>query len=433
MRAYDLILKKRNNGILEKKEIDFLIKGFMDNNIPDYQIAALLMAICFNGLNKKETADLTMSIINSGEVMDLSEIPGIKVDKHSTGGVGDKVSLIVIPLVASLGIPVAKISGRGLGHTGGTIDKLESVKGFKAELSQEEFIRNVKKCNMAITGQSADIAPADKRLYALRDVTATIDSVPLIASSIMSKKIASGAEGIVLDIKVGSGAFMKSLKEAKKLAKVMVNIGKELNKKTIAVISDMNQPLGYGIGNAIEVKEAVEVLSGAGFEDITTVALTIASYMTIIGGAFKDFNSAYKKLKEIISSGAAINKFKELIEMQNGDPGFIDDFSLLPQSKHHIEIKSHIKGFVNAIDTEKIGLAAMMLGAGRKKKDDIIDYSAGITITKKIGDEININETLCILHTNNSDYHESAKLVNAGFSIKDEFHGKSNYIYDIIQ
>lgn len=433
MRVYDLILKKRNGGILQKKEIDFLVNGFMDNSIPDYQISALLMAICLKGLDKNETANLTMSIVNSGDIIDLSEIPGVKVDKHSTGGVGDKVSLIVIPLVASLGIPVAKISGRGLGHTGGTIDKLESIKGFKAELDRKEFISNVKKCGMAITGQSENIAPADRKLYALRDVTATVDSIPLIASSIMSKKIASGAEGIVLDIKVGSGAFMKSLNDATELARVMVNIGKELNKKIVAVITDMNQPLGYEIGNANEVKEAVEVLSGKGSEDITTVALTIASHMAVLGGASNNYQKVYNILKDIVTSGVALKKFKELIMMQNGDPSFIENFSLLPQADYHIDIKSNFKGFVEKIDAEKIGTAAMMLGAGRKKKDDIIDYAAGITIAKKIGDEINVNETLCTLHTNKSNYNESAKLALDSYTFENEPSNKNKYIYDIIQ
>ncbi|MCK9216748.1 MAG: pyrimidine-nucleoside phosphorylase [Firmicutes bacterium] len=433
MRVYDLILKKRNGGTLQKEEIDFLVSGFMDNSIPDYQISALLMAICLKGLDRKETADLTMSIVNSGDIIDLSEIPGVKVDKHSTGGVGDKISLIVIPLVASLGIPVAKISGRGLGHTGGTIDKLESIEGFKAKLNRKEFISNVKKCGMAITGQSEDIAPADRKLYALRDVTATIDSIPLISSSIMSKKIASGAEGIVLDIKVGTGAFMKSLSDALELARVMINIGKELNKKIVAVITDMNQPLGHEIGNANEVKEAVKVLSGEGPEDVTAIALTIASYMAILGGASNNFKNAYKILKDTISSGIALNKFKELIIMQNGNPSFIDNFSLLPQAKYHIDIKSNFKGFVEKIDAEKIGIAAMMLGAGRKKKDDLIDYAAGITIAKKVGDEININETLCTLHTNKSNYNESAKLVLDSYTFKNEPCNKNKYIYDIIQ
>lgn len=433
MRVYDLILKKRNGQVLNKEEIDFFINGYMNGSIPDYQVSALLMAIYFNGLNRKETADLTMAMVNSGDVIDLSEIDGIKVDKHSTGGVGDKISLIVIPLVASLGIPVAKISGRGLGHTGGTIDKLEAIEGFKTELSKEMFITNVNNYKMAITSQSADITPADRKIYALRDVTATVDSIPLIASSIMSKKIASGAECIVLDVKVGSGAFMKSLKNARELARIMVDIGKELDKKTVAIISDMNQPLGYEVGNANEIKEAIKVLSGKGAEDETIIALTIASYMAVLGESFSDFESAYNRLKEVISSGVALNKFKELVKIQGGNPNFIDDLTLLPQAKYHIEIKSELEGYVNCINAEKIGLAAMMLGAGRKKKGDIIDYSAGITLTKKVGDKVAKNENLCILHTNLLNYSESEILVKESYLINKEFNKKAQYIYDIIQ
>lgn len=433
MRVYDLILKKRNGQVLNKEEIDFFINGYMNGSIPDYQVSALLMAIYFNGLNRKETADLTMAMVNSGDVIDLSEIDGIKVDKHSTGGVGDKISLIVIPLVASLGIPVAKISGRGLGHTGGTIDKLEAIEGFKTELSKEMFITNVNNYKMAITSQSADITPADRKIYALRDVTATVDSIPLIASSIMSKKIASGAECIVLDVKVGSGAFMKSLKNARELARIMVDIGKELDKKTVAIISDMNQPLGYEVGNANEIKEAIKVLSCKGAEDETIIALTIASYMAILGESFSDFESAYNRLKEVISSGVALNKFKELVKIQGGNPNFIDDLTLLPQAKYHIEIKSELEGYVNCINAEKIGLAAMMLGAGRKKKGEIIDYSAGITLTKKVGDKVAKNENLCILHTNLLNYSESEILVKESYLINKEFNKKAQYIYDIIQ
>ncbi len=432
MRAYDLIVKKRNGRILSKKEIDFFIKGYMKGSIPDYQMSAMLMSIYFNGLNKKETADLTMAMVNSGDIIDLSGIEGITVDKHSTGGVGDKISLIVIPLVASLGIPIAKVSGRGLGHTGGTIDKLESIKGFKTELTKEKFIENVNKYKMAITGQSADITPADKKIYALRDVTATVDSIPLIASSIMSKKIASGNKCIVLDVKVGSGAFMKTLKDAKTLAKTMVDIGNELNRKTVAIITDMNQPLGYEIGNANEIKEAVKVLSGEGAEDETTVALTIASYMSVLGGAFTGFDEAYGKLKEKISSGIALDKFKELIEIQGGDPSFIDNFDLLPQATHHIEIKSEADGYINSINAEKIGLAAMMLGAGRKTKDDIIDYSAGITLIKKVGDTVAKGDTLCILHTNILNYSESEALVKISYKITDSFIKANKSVHAII-
>ncbi|NLN49717.1 MAG: pyrimidine-nucleoside phosphorylase [Clostridiales bacterium] len=433
MRAYDLILKKRNGKILEKEEIDFFINGFVNNEIPDYQVSALLMAIYFNGLTKRETIDLTMAIVNSGDIIDLSEIQGITVDKHSTGGVGDKISLVVLPLVSSLGIPVAKISGRGLGHTGGTIDKLESIEGFKTQLSKEKFVANVNKYKMAITSQSADITPGDRKLYALRDVTATVDSIPLIASSIMSKKIASGAMRIVLDVKVGSGAFLKTIDEAKELARLMVDIGNGLNRKTFAVITDMNQPLGYEVGNANEIKEAVKVLSGQGAVDETTVALTIASYMAILGGAFDNFDIAYRNLQDLILSGTALNKFKELIVIQGGRPDFIDDFNLLPQSKYNISVKSDEEGYVNSINAEKVGLAAMMLGAGRKTKNDLIDHSAGITMIKKVGDRGEKNEELCILHTNFLNSSEAAHIIKKSYVIEKEFNKKMQYIYDIIQ
>lgn len=433
MRAYDLIYKKRNGQILSKYEIDYFITGFVKNEIPDYQVSALLMAIYFNGLNKKETIDLTMAMVNSGDIIDLSEIKGIIVDKHSTGGVGDKISLIVIPLVASLGIPVAKISGRGLGHTGGTIDKLEAIEGFETELTKERFISNVNKYKMAISSQSADITPADRKLYALRDVTATVDSIPLIASSIMSKKIASGAGRIVLDVKLGSGAFLKTIEDARKLARLMVDIGNGLDRKTVAVITDMNQPLGYEVGNANEIKEAVKVLSGKGAKDETTIALTIASYMALLGGAFTDFDDAYKSLEELINSGAALNKFKGFISIQGGNPDFIDDLSLLPRAKNNIVIKAVENGYVGSIDAEKIGLAAMMLGAGRRTKDDIIDYAAGITLLKKVGDKVDKNEGLCILHTNILNSLEAEYLTRESYRIEKDFNKKTQYVYDIIQ
>lgn len=435
MRAYDLILKKRNKQELNTEEINFFINEYMDGNIPDYQVSALLMAIYFNGLSEKETADLTIAMVNSGDIIDLSQIEGIKVDKHSTGGVGDKISLIVIPLVASLDIPVAKISGRGLGHTGGTIDKLESIEGFRTELTKEEFISNVNKYKMAITSQSADITPADKKIYALRDVTATVDSIPLIASSIMSKKIASGAECIVLDVKVGSGAFMKSMDKARELAKTMVNIGNQLKRKTVAIISDMSQPLGYEVGNANEIKEAIDVLAGKGAEDETEIALTIASYMAILGGKYTNYKCAYSQLRKVIESGKALGKFKELVKIQGGNTDFIDNPKLLPQAKYHIEVKSESEGFVSSIDAESIGIAAMLLGAGRKKKEDLIDYSAGVTLAKKVGERVEKNETLCFLHTNisGSDEAKAIAIATQSFKISDIYNKKNKYIYEIIQ
>lgn len=432
MRAVDIIEKKKHGKQLTFEEIDFIVQGYTNNIIPDYQMSAFLMAIYFKGMDKEETANLTLSFVNSGDKVDLSAIEGIKVDKHSTGGVGDKISLIVVPLVASVGIPVAKMSGRGLGHTGGTIDKLESIEGFKVEISNEQFINNVNLHKMAVVGQSANLTPADKKIYALRDVTSTVDSIPLIASSIMSKKIASGADAIVLDVKVGSGAFMKSIDEARSLAQTMVDIGKSLNRNTVAVITNMNQPLGYEVGNANEIKEAMEILRGNGADDETTVALTIASYMSMLGGAFKDFDSAYEHLNNVIKSGKAIDKLKELIEIQGGNPSIVDNPDKLPTAKSHVEVKSLRSGYVQSFDTESIGIAAMLLGAGRRTKEDTIDFSAGITLKKKIGDKVEVGDTLCILHTNKEIWDNAFERAINSFIIDKDIPDLEKYIYDII-
>ena len=399
----------------------------------DKNILAFLMAVYFQGMSKEETAILTQTFVNSGDTVDLSAINGIKVDKHSTGGVGDKISLIVIPLVASLGIPVAKMSGRGLGHTGGTIDKLESIKGFKVELPESEFINNVNTYKMAITGQSANLVPADKKIYSLRDVTGTIDSLPLIASSVMSKKIASGADAIVLDVKVGSGAFMKNLEDARELAHTMVDIGKSLNRETIAVITNMDQPLGMEIGNANEIKEAIKVLKGEGSEDETTVALTVATCMCILGGAFREFNEGYEYLLNLIKEGKAIDKFKELIKAQGGNPDVVDNPDILPEAKYHMEVKAKKSGYVEALNATMIGKSAMILGAGRTKKEDKIDFSSGITLTKKIGDKVDINDTLCILHTNKEDVDDAIYIVLEAYKIKNEIPKPVKFIYEIIK
>jgi len=433
MRAYDIILKKRNGYELTEEEINFFINGIMDGSIQDYQASALLMAIYFNGLSDKETSQLTMAMVNSGEILDLSSINGIKVDKHSTGGVGDKISLIVIPLVASAGVPVAKISGRGLGHTGGTIDKLESIPGFRTDLDTETFIYNVNKYKMAIAGQTHNLTPADKKLYSLRDVTATVDSIPLIASSIMSKKIASGADCIVLDVKVGSGAFMKKIDEAVQLAETMVNIGKSLGKKTVAIVSDMNQPLGYEIGNANEVREAIEVLKGKGAEDETYIALTIASYMAVLGGAFNDFDRAFEYMKKTIETGKSLEYLRKLIIIQGGNPNVIDDPGILPQAKNRIEIKSDKDGYISSINAEKIGTAAMLLGAGRTKKDEKIDHGAGITLIKKVGDRVKKDETISILHTNKSKWDDAIKIMKDAYIIDKDEIKPSKYIHKIIE
>lgn len=433
MRMYDIIIKKRNGEELTKEEIQYFINGYTEGRIPDYQAAALLMAIYFRGMTKKETAELTIAMVNSGETVDLSAIEGIKVDKHSTGGVGDKISLIVIPLIASLGIPIAKMSGRGLGHTGGTIDKLEAIRDFKTELTRSEFINNVNKYKMAISGQSGNLVPADKKLYALRDVTATVDSIPLIASSIMSKKIASGADSIVLDVKVGSGAFMKSVEEASMLARTMVDIGKSLNRRTVAIVTDMSQPLGHEVGNSNEIVEAIDVLKGKGSEDETEVALTIASYMAILGGAFEDFDKAHSALKEIIRTGKAIDKLKLLIQIQGGDSEVVDNIDKLPSAKYHIEVQAISSGYVSSIDAESIGISAMLLGAGRRAKEDKIDYSAGISMKKKVGDKVSKGDTLCVLHTNLDNTDEAERIALTAYSIGD-FKAKINkYVYEIIQ
>ena len=433
MRIVDLINKKKHGESLSKEEIDFFINAYTTGELPDYQVSALLMAIYFKGMDTREIADLTNAMVHSGDTVDLSRIEGIKVDKHSTGGVGDKISLIVIPLVASVGVPVAKMSGRGLGHTGGTIDKLEAIEGFKVELSNEDFINNVNQYKMAIVGQSGNLTPADKKLYALRDVTGTIDSIPLIASSIMSKKIAAGTDAIVLDVKVGSGAFMKSLDDARELAKTMVEIGKSLNRRTVAVITNMDQPLGHEVGNANEIREAIEVLSGHGAEDETEVALTISSYMAVLGGAFATIEDARAHFEKMIASGEAIEILKKFVEIQGGNSDVIAHPEKLPQAKYHIEVKSDMEGYVSGFDSEKVGISAMMLGAGRRKKEDAIDYSAGITLKKKLGDHVNLGDVLCVLHTNMEQTEESEKVVRSAFFIGAKQPEAVKYIYEIIE
>ena len=402
-RMVDVIQKKRRGLELSKEEIEFVVEGYTKGEIPDYQMSALLMAICFQGMSERETADLTRSMADSGERIDLSSISGVKVDKHSTGGVGDKTSLIVAPLAAAAGVPVAKMSGRGLGFTGGTIDKLESIPGFRVELSREQFLSNVNRFKLALAGQSGNLAPADKKIYALRDVTATVESIPLIASSIMSKKIASGADCIVLDVKTGNGAFMKSLEEAEQLARSMVNIGKTLNRTTVAVITDMSQPLGHEVGNANEVREAIEVLRGGGPDDLVFISLTLAAHMSVLAKVFRTYEEAFERLEEMLKSGRALEKFRQFVEAQGGNPGVADNPDLLPQARYHTEVKAEHDGYVGAIDAEKVGLAAMMLGAGRKKKEDRIDHAAGVTMKKKIGQRINAGETIAVLHSNDPD------------------------------
>lgn len=409
MRFCDLIIKKRNGLKLSKKEIDYAIKAFDEGEIPDYQMSAMLMAIYFQGMDINEINYLTMSMVNSGKIIDLSSIPGIKVDKHSTGGVGDTTTLALAPMVAAAGVPVAKMSGRGLGHTGGTIDKLESIEGFKTELSLNKFIDIVKKVGASIISPTSDLAPADKKLYALRDVTGTIDSIPLIVSSIMSKKLAAGADAIVLDVTTGSGAFMQEYKDALKLGKIMVDIGLELGKETVAVVSNMDEPLGFAIGNSLEIKEAIAVLKNKGPEDLRNLCLVLGAHMLKLGGAVKSYNEGKNRLEGILKEGAAFNKFKEMITAQGGNPEITDKPELLPLAKHCTKIKADTSGFIQKIDSRLIGESAMLLGAGREKKESEIDLSVGIILKKKVGSKVNINEDLAEVYYNDSEKLKEAK------------------------
>lgn len=430
---YDIIVKKRDGGQLTKQEIEFFVEGYTKGDIPDYQASALTMAIYFQGMTPEETATLTQAMVDSGETIDLSAINGHKVDKHSTGGVGDKVTFIVGPLVASVGVPVAKMSGRGLGHTGGTLDKLESVKGLEIEMTKEKFIENVNTHKLAVAGQTGNLAPADKKLYALRDVTGTVDSLPLIAGSIMSKKLASGADSIVLDVKTGSGAFMKTLEDSENLAREMVNIGNNLGRNTVAVISDMNQPLGYEVGNANEIREAAEILQGKNVEDLRTLSLEIASHMTVLAEVFESYDEAYKALEANIENGKAFNSLRTLIEAQGGDVSMIDDLDKLPKANHDIEVTADQDGFVSAIDAESIGIAAMYLGAGRATKDDQINHGVGITLNKKIGDPVKAGEALVVLHSDDEDPTASVDKVKEAYTISENQVEKPTLIHNIIK
>jgi len=406
MRMYDIIEKKRDGHELTDEEIKFFINGYTNDEIPDYQVSSLLMAIYFQDMSEKERANLTMAMVESGDKIDLSAIHGTKVDKHSTGGVGDTTTLILAPLVASVDVPLAKMSGRGLGHTGGTIDKLESIPGFHVELSNEEFIELVNTNKVAVVGQSGNLTPADKKLYSLRDVTATVNSIPLIASSIMSKKIASGANGIVLDVKTGAGAFMKELDKAKKLAHAMVSIGNRVGRKTMAVISDMSQPLGFAIGNALEVKEAIQTLQGNGPKDLTELCLVLGSQMVVLAGKADNSESAREMLEEKLKNGQAFEKFKQFLTSQGGDASVADNPERLPQASYRIELPAKRSGYVSQMVADELGTAAMMLGAGRATKESKIDLSVGIVLHKKIGDSVSEGESLLTIHSNNERLDE---------------------------
>lgn len=419
MRMVDIIEKKRDGKALSTQEINFFIEGYTKGTIPDYQASALAMAIYFQDMDERERADLTLAMVNSGDTIDLSSIQGIKVDKHSTGGVGDTTTLVLAPLVASLGIPVAKMSGRGLGHTGGTIDKLESIKGFHVELTKEQFIDLVNKDKVAVMSPSGNLTPADKKLYALRDVTGTVNSIPLIASSIMSKKIAAGADAIVLDVKTGYGAFMKTEKDAEELAHAMVRIGNNVGRKTVAIISDMSQPLGFAIGNALEVKEAIETLSGKGPKDLTKLVLTLGSQMVILAGKAKNTDEAKQMLLNSINSRKAIAKFKEFIQNQGGDTSIVEDTSKLPQAKYKIKLPALKSGYVFRMVANEIGIASMLLGAGRATKDDKIDLAVGIVLHKKIGDKVEKGESLLTIHSNKEDITEVKQKLYDNIFIED--------------
>ncbi|NJP38832.1 pyrimidine-nucleoside phosphorylase [Alkalicoccus luteus] len=433
MRMVDVIEKKRAGQELTDHEIAFIIEGYTNDSIPDYQVSALLMAVYFQGMSARETAVLTQAMVDSGETIDLSSIHGHKVDKHSTGGVGDKISFIIGPLVASVGVPVAKMSGRGLGHTGGTIDKLESISGFNVEVSKEEFVRLVNENKLAVAGQTGNLAPADKKLYALRDVTATVDSIPLIAGSIMSKKIASGADSIVLDVKTGSGAFMKTLEESKKLAQEMVTIGTNLGRNTVAVISDMNQPLGYEIGNANEIREAVDVLRGKHVKDLRDLSLEIGSHMALLAGVFDSYEEAYEKLAANLDNGEAFNVMKTFVAAQGGDVSMVENTDLLPGAPSRIDVTSEASGYVTSIDAHSIGTAAMYLGAGRETKESKIKHGVGISLRKKIGDYVKAGEPLAVLHSETESQEDARRLVADAYSVGAESVPSPTLIYDVIR
>jgi pyrimidine-nucleoside phosphorylase len=435
MRTVDLIESKREGKELTRDEIQYLIQHYCDGSIPDYQMSAWAMAVYFQGMNARETADLTLAMAGSGDQFDLSPIAGIKVDKHSTGGVGDTTTLVLAPLVAAAGVPVVKMSGRGLGHTGGTIDKLESIEGFRVELEQQAFFEQVNRCGVGVISQTGNITPADKKLYALRDVTATVESIPLIASSIMSKKIAAGADAIVLDVKTGAGAFMKTMEDSIELAKAMVDIGSEVGRETIAIISSMDQPLGLAIGNTLEVREAIDTLSGHGPEDLRELCLVLGAYMLLLGKKAESYQAARDQLDQLIHNGVALNKFKELIEAQGGRSDVVDHPHLLPQAAHCTLVSSDHEGWISAIEAEEIGKAAMMLGAGRETKESNIDLTAGIVLRAKVGDRIEAGQALLELHYN--DDHLAAiegviEQVLAAYSFSDTATTPPPLIYAVV-
>ncbi|GAX00608.1 pyrimidine-nucleoside phosphorylase [Secundilactobacillus silagei] len=419
MRMVDVIDHKRNGGELTNAEIKFFVDGVVDGSIPDYQTSALLMAIYFNGMADGEQAELAMQMLRSGDQLDLSDIPGIKVDKHSTGGVGDKTSLPLAPMIAALGIPIPMISGRGLGHTGGTLDKLEAIPGFKVELSEDQFKQQVKDIHLAIVGATGNIAPADKKIYALRDVTDTVDSIPLIAGSIMSKKIASGTDALVLDVKTGSGAFMKTENQARDLAKALVSIGQNAGMDCMALISDMNQPLGRMIGNALEIQETIDILKGNGPADITDLVLTLGSQMVVLAKKAQTLAEAREMLETVVANGKALESFRQMVVAQGGDGKVVDDPTIMPQAKYKVDLPAKTSGVVAKMTADEIGIASMLLGGGRQTKDDQLDYAVGIELHKKVGDPVQKGEPLLTIYANREDIDNVKTLLYDNIEIAD--------------
>lgn len=433
MNILEIIAKKRDKKVLSKEEIDFFVKNYTNGNITDYQAAALIMAIYINGMNYEETTSFTLAMAHSGEVLDLSEL-GMVVDKHSTGGIGDKITLILMPIIASLGIPAAKMSGRGLGFTGGTVDKLESIPGYNTNIDISEFINNVKNIGISLMGQTLNLAPADKKIYALRDTISCVESIPLIASSIMSKKIAAGAEKIVLEVTVGSGAFMKNIEDATKLSETMIGIGNLADKETICILTNMNQPIGYSIGNSLEVIEAVEALNGNMQDDVKDIILSLGSYMMKLAGKGDDIEQNKKMIMENINNKKALNKFKELIKNQGGDVSYIEDTSKFERAKYIIPIKSEKMGYIKSMDNEKIGYISSSLGAGRLKKEDKINDKVGIIINKKIGDKVNVGDVLGFIHSDDIEMGNNAvKEMQNCYEFSDEYVEKQKHILGIIK
>ncbi len=433
MRAVDIIIKKRDKQELSKEEINFFVENFTTGEVPDYQMSAFAMAVLLNGMSHQEITDLTMAMAASGDQLDLSEFGGLVVDKHSTGGVGDKTTLVVAPIVAACGLPVGKMSGRGLGFSGGTIDKLESIPGFKSDLSTEEFIAQLREHGIVLTGQSLDLAPADGKLYALRDVTGTVQSIPLIASSVMSKKIASGADAIALDVKVGRGAFMKNLQEAQELADVMVAIGKLSGRRVIAVLSQMDQPLGVAVGNALEMREAIEMLNGSGPEDFHVHCIDLSAYMLILGKKVTDLESGRKMAQQALDNGSALLKFKELIQTQHGNVTVIDHPELLASANLVIPITADSAGWVKVVDAQIVGESSVEIGAGRAKKSDVVDQAVGIMVRVKVGDRIEAGQTLFDVHVNDRKAFETVfQKLKTSVEISDEPVEPPPYFWGVI-